>query len=224
MYTHYLAAKEIAEKHSIPFAPLYQLGAQGGDFGYFYPSMGANIGNATHKRDPYPFFCALADYAKGDNGLYLYALGYLTHYCVDVTFHPYVEKMMGGGVSHTALERAVDKYFFESNGKEKYALPVHLVSVGEMERLSKAYSELLKRKVSEKGLRRAYKILAFATEKLLALIPGRDFPSEHARWQRLLDVSEEFFSRAYEDFSKCCLFGGKPGKNNFMRDFSGKIF
>jgi len=226
LYTHYLAAKRIAAKHSIPFSPLFQLGCQGGDFGYFYFSLGKNIGSFTHKGDPHAFFSSAAKYCGGCKEVYPYALGYLTHYCLDVAFHPYVNSLARYGYAHTTVERAMDKFFFFFNGKEKYSLPLHLISRGEMEKTANMLSYALERSIDSDSLTFSFKMLEFATEKMLKIIsPCKKLPDgEEKKWLLLMRQGEYFFSDVYESFSAACLKGKNLSKEGFIRDFSGKIF
>ena len=74
----------------------YFLGAQGGDPFYLYSvvqdGLKRNIGVLMHKSNVYGQFLAwIKTVQETDNPTaFAYALGYITHYAVDTTFHPYI--------------------------------------------------------------------------------------------------------------------------------------
>ena len=122
IYTHYAVAHALFNTLSpkkqaavAPYLPLYYFGAQGADFCFFYHVFGKktpNLGSQLHRKNVYEVFCLLKDFSERNPRLFAYALGYLTHYATDVTFHPYVYATAGNSYSkHSRLENAIDVHF-----------------------------------------------------------------------------------------------------------------
>lgn len=121
-YTHYLVARETflqsppAMKDTVrPFLPLYFFGAQGADFCFFYNSLwtkSPNFGSYLHRAGGYDAFSVLRLFAKKRAEILAYALGFITHYAADSTFHPYVYAISGNSpVKHNRNESLIDAYF-----------------------------------------------------------------------------------------------------------------
>ncbi len=120
-YTHFSIAKETlcrlpeSLKNKIVSPELYFFGAQGADFCFFYRAFRPseiNFGRFLHNRGSYGFFRTLLPCAARDEGLFSYALGYITHYAADCVFHPYVYHVSGKSpVKHSRAEGALDFYF-----------------------------------------------------------------------------------------------------------------
>lgn len=120
-YTHHLIAREAyaALPHSlqnkIHNLPLYFFGAQGPDFCFFYRSLNPkakNLGSYLHREGGFPAFCVLKSLAARDPQILSYALGYVTHYAADSTFHPYVYATTGNSpLRHSRLENILDIRF-----------------------------------------------------------------------------------------------------------------
>lgn len=122
IYTHYAVAHALfntlsPKKQAViaPYLPLYYFGAQGADFCFFYHVFGnkaQNLGSQLHRKNVYEVFCLLKDFSVRNPRLFAYALGYLTHYATDATFHPYVYATTGKSYSqHSRLENAMDAHF-----------------------------------------------------------------------------------------------------------------
>ncbi len=121
-YTHYAVANALLQqlptpiKEKItPFLPIYFFGSQGADFCFFYREFSlktTNLGSYLHREGGYNAFQALKKFAKHSPCLFAYAIGYITHYAADVTFHPYVYAKTGKSYSkHSRFESALDGYF-----------------------------------------------------------------------------------------------------------------
>ena len=132
-YTHYLVAKNTLQR--LPetrrsrislFLPLYFFGAQGADFCFFYHSFTPktpNFGSYLHRKGGFDAFSVLRLFSMNSSLIKAYALGFITHYATDFTFHPYVYSVSGKSpVTHNRLEYALDLYF-KSNEKnnDEYA-------------------------------------------------------------------------------------------------------
>jgi len=138
--THQLIA-EYAEQSFPPEAlsaisdarAYYFLGAQGPDLLFFYRVLSGkenNLGRLLHRKHRYAVFSAFYDLLRGDffrgearEKAAAYIYGYLTHYCADVAFHPfvyaYLEAHGGEGFLHQRIENDWDVYFLrEKRGRE----------------------------------------------------------------------------------------------------------
>ncbi|MBE7079876.1 MAG: hypothetical protein E7371_01405 [Clostridiales bacterium] len=121
-YTHHLVASKAFDTLPTPtkniiglYLPLYFFGAQGPDFCFLYHYLSPrskNLGSYLHRKGGYPAFCVLKSLAARDLKLLAYTLGYITHYAVDVTFHPFVYAHAGKSIwSHACIESAMDVHF-----------------------------------------------------------------------------------------------------------------
>ena len=121
-YTHYTAANAVLSQKPdwaervLPYLPLYYFGAQGADFCFFYPVFKdykklINFGSYLHKEGGYDAFCVCKAFAT-EKPLFAYVMGYITHYAVDITFHPYIYAKSGKSpLIHHAAENALDSHF-----------------------------------------------------------------------------------------------------------------
>ena len=127
VYTHYMIARETLLR--LPqniqdtishFLPLYFFGAQGADFCFFYRRLnanGKNLGSFLHRNKVYEAFSVIQLFSAHNPMLNAYALGFITHYAADTTFHPYVYELSGNSpLQHTRVENTLDGYF-KSNEK-----------------------------------------------------------------------------------------------------------
>ena len=121
VYTHHFIAQETlrnlpreTQKHIRPHLPLYFFGAQGPDFCFFYrfyDTKTQNFGSFLHRKGGYTAFRVMQSLAN-EPQLLAYALGYLTHYAADTTFHPYVYATTGKSpIRHSRMENALDVHF-----------------------------------------------------------------------------------------------------------------
>ncbi|MBQ4270019.1 MAG: zinc dependent phospholipase C family protein [Clostridia bacterium] len=120
-YTHYYVAKEVLSKLSPPLRgaaskclDAYYFGAQGPDFCFFIQNKkrgGQNFGRFLHRDGGYGFFRILTEFSSRNHAVFAYALGYITHYAVDVAAHPYVYFHSGKSkLKHARMEGGFDKY------------------------------------------------------------------------------------------------------------------
>lgn len=92
---------------------LYLWGAQGPDV-WFYHSLlhpirsKRRVGNLLHGYHVDATFSAMADAAAGDPLRLTYFAGFLTHYALDKTAHPYVHSLCGSHAWHTRFEADCD--------------------------------------------------------------------------------------------------------------------
>ncbi len=121
-YTHYLIAREVwkalPEEQQAPLRPYlgaYFFGAQGPDFCFFYKMLDPkkkNFGSFLHQRGGFPAFCVYKTFSAHSLRILAYALGFITHYAADVTFHPFVYAAAKKSLlKHSRIENAIDGYF-----------------------------------------------------------------------------------------------------------------
>lgn len=108
----------------------YYSGSQGGDIFLLYKfyfflcgSKQKMLGWALHYTRPQRFFCEGAEYVKrqGSDVLKSYFFGYITHYCLDMLLHPWINKETKPMSSHNTLECALDILYAKKDGVDAYA-------------------------------------------------------------------------------------------------------
>lgn len=111
----------------ITCAACYYAGAQGADPFFIYRPFkrkGYNLGKLMHRVNTLDFFKNAKNKLVTDGGENSYIFGYITHYAVDITFHPYVynlERRLRAQLPprrrkdnlHSLIERDLDSFIFE---------------------------------------------------------------------------------------------------------------
>ena len=105
------------------YRSLYNIGLHGPDILFYYKPVKSNavtkLGNDMHDQPALQFFENAADlYLKTDNkaALKAYLFGFICHFALDSTCHPYIEKMTDiSRLSHTELESELERYFMEKD-------------------------------------------------------------------------------------------------------------
>ena len=125
--THYLIAKT-AERElppelwtAVKVAPDYFFaGSQGPDIFFFYRPLRQNLGKYLHRNKIYELFEGFLHAVRARAGqartyTLSYTLGYISHYCTDVTFHPcvyaYLSEKQVHKSEHQRMENDWDVYF-----------------------------------------------------------------------------------------------------------------
>ena len=136
-FTHQLIAEDARppEVTDELFAD-YSFGAQGPDPLFFYRFIrmaGRNVGSMLHRKDVAATFDALVRHVRTHSRALGFALGYVTHYAADSTFHPYVysyvhahgKTKLERDTLHTQMESDFDSRFLADRGVEvcDYRLP-----------------------------------------------------------------------------------------------------
>lgn len=179
-------------------------GAQGPDVFFFYRPLSKkeyNLGKFMHRNLVYETFRFFANYLRGetDDGErereLAYTAGYLTHYAADITFHPFVYRLLeenpAKGFVHQQIENDWDVYFLRrSAGREaeRFPFPFSPKKIVREETLFRLYVALCqfygKRAVTKKKF--ASCIRSFA--KYLRFFHGKCY-SKQRGWER----TERFF-------------------------------
>lgn len=217
--THQLIAEEVlpllppeGNAAALAAPDEYFLGAQGPDFLFFY-RIGSkseyNLGKFMHRYRVYDLFLLLLRALGGDEKdpqlprfseedrtrVLAYAMGYLTHYCADTTFHPFVYRYLETNRAHKRVHQQMendwDVYFLrELRGEEaeEYEFPFSRKQIMKHRTLPRLYDFLaqglgrqeVKERKFGKGLKNFFRYLEF--------FHGKCYRSQRA-WER----TEKFF-------------------------------
>ena len=115
--------RELREKIT-PYRPLYDMGLHGPDLMFYYRALQSNpvnrLGNAMHEQPGRVFFTrarGVVNTAHNKNAALAYALGFVCHFALDSTCHPYVERYTReSGVSHCEIETEFDNMLLRRDG------------------------------------------------------------------------------------------------------------
>lgn len=130
-YAHYRFGQEVTE--CLPFVyrktiekhqALYDIGVHGPDILFYYRPISSNeiseAGYAIHDKPAAEFFqraVRLYQESADPEALKAYLYGFICHFALDSTCHPYIEKMeKESGLSHTELETELERYFMQKDG------------------------------------------------------------------------------------------------------------
>ena len=125
--------RELREKIT-PYRPLYDMGLHGPDLMFYYRALQSNpvnrLGNAMHEQPGRVFFTrarSVVSTARNKNAALAYALGFVCHFALDSTCHPYVERYTReSGVSHCEIETEFDNQLMREDGLD----PMHFFTAG----------------------------------------------------------------------------------------------
>ena len=103
---------------------LYDIGLHGPDLMFYYKALQSNpvnrLGNAMHEQPGRVFFeraRGVVRQAKDRDAALAYALGFVCHFALDSTCHPYVEAYTRqSGVSHCEIETEFDDMLLRRDG------------------------------------------------------------------------------------------------------------
>ena len=115
--------RELREKIT-PYRPLYDMGLHGPDLMFYYRALQSNpvnrLGNAMHEQPGRVFFTrarGVVNTARNKNAALAYALGFVCHFALDSTCHPYVERYTReSGVTHCEIETEFDNMLLRRDG------------------------------------------------------------------------------------------------------------
>lgn len=111
----------------------FRIGLQGPDTLFFYRPYYMNKVNQTgvriHKEDAYPFFddaLSIVNAHGLDSACHAYLVGFICHFALDRTCHPYVNaSMQFTGCGHIEIEGDFDHYLLQLDGKKPHAYKMH---------------------------------------------------------------------------------------------------
>ena len=114
---------ELQEKIA-PYRELYDIGLHGPDLLFYYHAAKSTpvsaLGNAMHEQPGRVFFTrarGVVNTAHNKNAALAYALGFVCHFALDSTCHPYVEQFTrSSGVTHCEIETEFDDMLLRRDG------------------------------------------------------------------------------------------------------------
>ena len=103
---------------------LYDIGLHGPDLMFYYKALQSNpvnrLGNAMHEQKGEVFFTrarTVVENATDKSAALAYALGFVCHFALDSTCHPYVEAYVReSGVGHCEIETEFDNALMREDG------------------------------------------------------------------------------------------------------------
>ena len=103
---------------------LYDMGLHGPDLMFYYKALQSNpvnrLGNAMHEQKGEVFFTrarTVVENAPDKDAALAYALGFVCHFALDSTCHPYVEQFTReSGVTHCEIETEFDNMLLRRDG------------------------------------------------------------------------------------------------------------
>lgn len=178
-YVHYRFGKEVIEclpfvyrKSIEKYQKLYDIGLHGPDILFYNKPLSAGgvsqTGYAMHDRPAAVFFKKAADIfagSKDKEALKAYLYGFICHFTLDSTCHPYIEKMtQESGVSHAELETELERFFMKKDGLDpmEYIPIQHIYAADEIADIIAPCFEPVtpdEIKASLKGMIRIHKLL-----------------------------------------------------------------
>lgn len=116
---------------------LYDIGLHGPDLLFYYHAAKSNpvgaLGNAMHEEPGRAFFdrARRVVHCEADRDAALaYALGFVCHFALDSTCHPYVEQYVrSSGVSHCEIETEFDNMLLRRDGHD----PMHYLTASHIQ-------------------------------------------------------------------------------------------
>lgn len=120
-----------------PYRALYDLGLHGPDLLFYYKALQSNhvnrLGGAMHEQPGAVFFeraRGVIRKAKNKDAALVYALGFICHFALDSTCHPYVEQYVrSSGVSHCEIETEFDNMLLRRDGHD----PMHYLTASHIQ-------------------------------------------------------------------------------------------
>lgn len=148
-YVHYRFGKEVIEclpfvyrKSIEKYQRLYDIGLHGPDILFYNKPLSSNEINRTgyemHDKPAADFFTKAAGIfasCRNQEALKAYLYGFICHFTLDSTCHPYIEKMtQESGLSHAGLETELERFFMKKDGLDpmKYIPIQHIHATDEV--------------------------------------------------------------------------------------------
>lgn len=134
-YTHYRFGKDVLKclpfvyrKTAEKYREYFDIGLHGPDILFYYRPLSSNpvnqTGFAMHDRPGTEFFTRAAQlFASCENpdALKAYLYGFICHFALDSTCHPYIEKMISRSkLDHNEIETELDRYFMTKDRLNPY--------------------------------------------------------------------------------------------------------
>lgn len=144
-YTHYAYGQDVfrllnpkLQERIRPYMHYYNIGVYGPDILFYYRCFSKNAVNQCGVRihdEPMRFFLEHAfrifPYQRHKRAAFAYLAGFMTHFILDSTCHPYIRKRMEEtGISHAEMETDWDYLMMKRDGRDpaSYKVAGHLRS------------------------------------------------------------------------------------------------
>ena len=116
---------------------LYDIGLHGPDLMFYYKALQSNpvnrLGNTMHEQKGEVFFTrarTVVENAPNKDAALAYALGFVCHFALDSTCHPYVEAYVReSGVGHCEIETEFDNMLLRRDGHD----PMHYLTASHIQ-------------------------------------------------------------------------------------------
>ncbi|MDY3917377.1 MAG: zinc dependent phospholipase C family protein [Candidatus Limivivens sp.] len=223
-YTHDIFGKNVYQKLPEELQSLiaghmtaYRIGLHGPDILFYYKPFSENkineMGRRLHREKAAGFFKACKALVRTDEETAAYVLGFICHYMLDSTCHPYIgEYMRKTGAAHDEIETDLDRVLMEMTGRDpfSYRPGAFITAGGELpSRLEKVFQG----QVSGREIRTALRSMRFYTGitvcrtnlkryallELLKLLGGYDAMQGHVmrkkRCKRCIQSTQELQTR-----------------------------
>ncbi|MDO5424337.1 MAG: zinc dependent phospholipase C family protein [Eubacteriales bacterium] len=131
-FTHDLFGKQVCQKLPEDLQELlgrneqaYRIGLHGPDILFYYQVFSKNevngLGYRMHQEPADAFFQNCRKLAREDEETAAYVLGFLCHFMLDSTCHPYIAKYQKKtGAGHDEIETDLDRVLMEKTGKNPF--------------------------------------------------------------------------------------------------------
>lgn len=140
-YAHYRFGKDVfdmlpeqIQDEIRPHRQLFDIGLHGPDILFYDNPFRKNsvnmLGRTIHKQAGHVFFAQAKDICDKSlcrRKLRAYLYGFICHYTLDYTCHPYIQKMINeSGIHHNKIEAEFDSYLMRKDGLDpEKTLPIH---------------------------------------------------------------------------------------------------
>lgn len=142
---------------------LYDIGLHGPDIFFYYNALKSNpvvrFGNSMHERPGEEFFSEarrrIPNMAEPETAL-VYALGFICHFALDSTCHPYIEQYVrSSGVSHSEIETEFDNQLMRRDSLDpfKYFTASHIRATRENARVIAPFFDEVSQEQTYEALR-----------------------------------------------------------------------
>ena len=138
----------------------------------------------------------------GDEAVLSYTLGFICHYMLDSSCHPYIYRYTDRtGASHAEIETELDRVLMEKNGKNPFTY--HPASVIKPEREAVRAIASLFENISEKQIRKALRGMKFYTGITVCRLPLKR--KIMLKFMKMLGAYEEAHGRIMrrQHFARC---------------------
>lgn len=165
-YTHLDFGKKVLAKLNItlqdqikPYIDYYNIGVHGPDILFYHKvyvkTRVDKLGSAMHYEEAYPFFLEAKKLIKesvNPDAALVYILGFITHFTLDSTCHPYVYQIQDElHKTHSEIESELDREIIVRKGKNplRQSMTEHLYPSQEVYEVIAPFFNLTEKEINE---------------------------------------------------------------------------